>query len=226
MNSTTQAIYARVKDGKITEYPVTMEQIKARGLPQSWYVECTIDDKPIIDELTYAYQVPVITDNNGVRVTWKTSPITLDRLLNMLPFNSETNENENPLIKLPTSRRRIKSNNPPTPAMVAMIKKLTEERIQTSLDNFAKLKGYDSIERAISYIGDKNETWDSEGKFCRDIRSDTWTQLQQYFSDVTATPQVKPYPNRWEDITKNLPKLEWPGEVIPAPIVVNNTKQQ
>lgn len=200
--------YAKVKDGKIVEYPVYIEQIKARGLPETWYTKCTVDPKPETDDFTYAYQVPVIQDTGGVRVTWKTDALSLESLLRMLPINPDS-----PRAKTPRQPNK-ENNKPPSEAMITKIKALTEDRVQAELDKFANQRGYSDMERAISYIGDKNLTWSKEGKLCRDLRSDTWVALQAYFNDVTATPQVKPYPNTWRDIAVNLPALTWESEAL------------
>lgn len=203
-------LYARVVNGKIVEFPVYLVHIENRHHPLSWYVKCTVDEKPVVPEFAYARQVPTVTETGGVNISWVIEHYTLDQLLSQLP---ET-ESEN------TPRRGPKRpSTPPTEALINKIKELALARAQTMLDTFAGTKGYGtppggpgSLESAISYIGDKNPLWDADGKFCKSLRSDFWTTLYQYFADVTATPQVKPWPNRWADVVTNLPALTWPVE--------------
>lgn len=202
-------LYARVKDGKIVEYPVYLEHIKARGLPESWFVKCEIEPQPTTDIFSYAVQEPRVVNSTQVVVGWKVSALGLEQLLSRLPLNPDSPKNNR------RPNRRV-VNEQPSEAMVAKIKTMVEDRVQALLDSFALTRGYATLERAVSYIGDKNVKWNAEGIFCRDLRSDTWTQLQVYFTEVTATPQVKPWPNTWQDIANNLPKLQWPAE---APVV-------
>lgn len=204
-------IFARVKDGKIVEYPVYAEHIKARGLPVTWFVKCQVEEQPAVDEFSYAVQVPQLVNETEVVVSWKICTYQLEQLLMRLPVSLEAGRGErrNP---------RTRLNESPTETMIAKIKQLAEDRIEDLLDAFAQTRGYKDLERAVSYIGDKNPKWDAEGTYCRDVRSDTWVQLQAYFADVTATPQVKPWPNTWRDIVANIPTPTWPAEAVtPAP---------
>lgn len=200
--------YARVRDGSIVEYPVFLEQIKARGIPESWFVKCVIEEKPETDAFSYAVQEPRVVDAKTVIVGWKISSLNLDQLLARLPTNPNSKK---------TDRRSLRRTitEQPSVVMITKIKTLVEDRVQSMLDDFAQTRGYATLERAVSYIGDKNSKWNAEAVFCRDLRSDTWTQLQAYFDEVTATPQTKPWPNQWQDILDNLPKFAWPVEEAP-----------
>lgn len=204
-------LYARVIDGAIVEYPIYLEHIKARGLPEFWFVKCDLEEKPQLDEFSYAVQVPRVENPTKVVIGWKIQQFGLEQLLRKLPTNPDTQSPRRRPVNLTVTE-------PPSEAMIAKIKTLTEEYVEAQLDRFAQSRGYKDIERAVSYIGDKNPTWDAEGKFCRDLRSDTWTQLQAYFSDVIATPQVKPWPNSWHDIAPNLPAMAWPVVITPTEV--------
>jgi hypothetical protein len=199
-------LYARVINGEIVEYPIYLEHIKARGLPEFWFTKCETEEKPSVDEFSYAIQVPRVVDETRVVLGWTIQPMSLEQLLRKLPTNVEAQQQ---------ARRPIRPivTDLPSEALIAKIRTLTEDHVEALLNTFAQTRGYKDLERAITYIGDKNPVWDAEGKFCRDLRSDTWVQLQTYFGEVIATPQVKPWPNSWRDIASNLPPLVWPVEV-------------
>lgn len=201
-------VYARVVDGEIKEFPVAKIHIENRQHPFSWYVLCTFDTKPTVTEFEYARQIPKVTSQGGVNISWVVEKYTLDQLLSRLPVA----ETEGPVRR--GSQRPVEA---PTEALITKIKELAVNRAQDMLDKFAGTKGYGtppggpgSLESAISYIGDKNAEWAADGTFCKNLRSDFWTAVYQYFNDVIATPQVKPWPNKWDDVVKHLPELKWP----------------
>ena len=201
-------LYARVKDGKIVEFPVMKLHIENRGHPLSWYVLCNVANKPSTEEFQYVRQVPTLNAEGGVDVTWGVQSYTLDQLLNRLPVVQQEG----------APRRNGPVRPAPTEALINRIKELATERVQSLLDQFAGSRGYGtpvggpgSLESAISYIGDKNAAWAADGTFCKNLRSDVWSALFQYFSDVTASPQVQPWPADWQTIKSKLPALTWPA---------------
>lgn len=206
-------LYARVVDGKIQEFPVYLIHIENRHHPLSWYVKCTVDEKPAVGEFSYARQVPSVTETGGVNIAWVVEQYTLDQLLSRLPVV----EKEGAPRRGP--QRPVEA---PTESLINKIKELAIERAQTVLDTFAGTKGYGtppggpkSLESAISFKGSKVPEWVADAAYCESLRDDFWVTLFKYFDDVTATPQAKPWPNRWTDIMAIMPEMKWPV-VTPA----------
>ena len=81
---------------------------------------------------------------------------------------------------------------------------------QKYLDDFARTRGYDSILSACTYAASSVEKFRTEGLYCVNLRDATWTKLYDILQEVLAG--TRPLPTHFEDVLKDLPKLEWPDE--------------
>lgn len=83
-------------------------------------------------------------------------------------------------------------------------------KTQERLDAFAKTRDYESMERAITYVGDPFPRFDSDGCYCKQARSDTWSYLFTELGKVKAG--LRTLPDTWEELEAELPNLEWPED--------------
>jgi len=79
--------------------------------------------------------------------------------------------------------------------------------IQERLDSFAKLKGYSSIENAVSYINSSKEVYRTEANTAIHLRDETWDALFEVHQQMKANTLQA---NSFSDIVGLLPTLSWP----------------
>jgi hypothetical protein len=96
------------------------------------------------------------------------------------------------------------------PHIQEQIVTLTQKR----LDDFAKTRNYDGILSACTYATDLNPKFASEGQYCVEARSATWTRLYEMLAEVEAG--TRPMPTGYADIEPELPPLVWPDEAPTA----------
>ena len=67
MNNPVFPIYARVVKGEVVEYPLTLQQIQARGAPMRDFSTVTFEDKPspgpfekIVEKIKLVGETPVV----------------------------------------------------------------------------------------------------------------------------------------------------------------------
>jgi hypothetical protein len=89
---------------------------------------------------------------------------------------------------------------------VAKIEKCRQEILeiaQVHLDNFAKIKHYDSILSAISYISSDIEEYRNDAIQCKNARDEVWSIT------VATVTKIDFSMTSSEDFKMLLPKLEW-----------------
>jgi len=188
-------VYAKVKDGVVTEYPVLPVHIDTRSERTSIYTICKFDTKPTL--LSYQYlteQLEVVKDL--VLVHYTVVDRTLSQLLDMFkePGSNITN---------------------PTPILIGAVTssdlnkaiELVNKHVQTLLDDFAKTRGYDNINSAISYLNSTVIAYSTEAATALALRDTTWSSLDTYLAGVTAG--TTPVPLKVTEIEAVLPTLVW-----------------
>lgn len=76
------------------------------------------------------------------------------------------------------------------------------------LDLFAQTRGYDNILSACSYATDTDLKFQTEGQYCIQMRSQTWTTLNKIISDIKS--DIRSMPLVFSSIENELPLLTWP----------------
>jgi len=194
-SQSTNAVFARIQNDEIVEYPVSLLHITNRAHPIDWYVECIFDTKPTIPAFHYAVEVPVIEDNK-VRVSYNVIAYTLEQLLNMNKSESVGFPN-----KAPVAIADVE------PALLQRIVSLTTAYVQDKLDTFAQEKGYDSLLSATSYKDSQVSQFVTDALKAIVARDNMWTCLHDYLNNVNAGSD--PVPVTFTDITSRLPILSW-----------------
>lgn len=188
-------VFARIKDGKIVEYPVYEAHIKNRAHPYSLYVECVFATKPTVPEFHYLAEDKAIQDNK-VYVSYRVLPVPLPSLLKQLKPVSQ-----------PGQQPALLSINDIKPEFVQRIITLTKDYVQSLLDKFAAEKGFTDMVSLVSYKDSTNPEWSNQATIGIAKRDQTWSALYQYLDDVMNS--VKPIPKTEEEIYSNLPELIW-----------------
>ncbi len=191
-------VYARVVDGAVAEYPVFGLHIRNRAHPVEWYTKVEYLPKPTLPPF-YSYQETVVAQQGGVIATYTIVPLTLSTLLAQitprdmgLPGQPE---------QAPVSIATL------DPSLVARVAELIAAYVQKHLDDFAKTHGFDGILSAVSYKGDSDTAFSTDGARAADLRTQTWKAFYTYQDGVLAG--TTPVPKTLSDIDAILPVLTW-----------------
>jgi len=79
--------------------------------------------------------------------------------------------------------------------------------IQSSLDDFARTRGYDGILSACSYTGSSVPAFAAEAAQCRSLRDSTWSAAYIILAAVQSGDRAMP---TLAEVLLELPTLEWP----------------
>ena len=190
--------YARVQDGKITEYPVTEENIALRGLPMEWFLPCEVTMRPDPDETNMVVETYEIQETK-VLVKYVSTPIDPQTLLDTL-YDYVTRPANRPYMG------RI-----PSATAFSTVVNWFEKETQKRLDKFAAERGYTNIFTLTTYATSKVKTRQLEGQRGVDLRDHTWDAFYS-FLDKLQKGEVD-YPSSYEDVKTHLPALTWKDEV-------------
>ena len=79
--------------------------------------------------------------------------------------------------------------------------------VTVRLDDFARQASYVNIQSLITYVGDPNPKYNTDGLHGRQSRSDTWITTDQIVKDVQGGLRA---PCSYTQIELELPELIWP----------------
>jgi hypothetical protein len=193
----TNTTYALVVNKQIALYPLTIQDINERDNPAENYVTCYYDTEPEYDPLTeqLAHTPKLIGEH--VFVMYRIVDKDLDAIISQL----------NDFITGELTNGRTPTINSLPNGMLGSIIQLTLKRVQQSLDNFAKTRGYDDIRSLCTYSTSTNLKFRDEGERGIFLRDQTWDSLYTFLGTVGAGGI--PYPFTWDSIQSNLPALTW-----------------
>lgn len=191
-------LFARVKEGKIIEFPVYRLHIKNRAHPIDWYTPV----KEIGKEETlppFSYQQRTV-ELVGVEViaTYTTKEYSLAELLNQL------NRGMDPVLGREVQAPKIEELDP---ALVAQVYKLTSEYATSKLNAFAQERGYDNIYTLCDYRDSMFDKFRIEGLRGYQLRDQVWIALTTYFEEVQNG--TKPVPVSISEIDAVFPAMTW-----------------
>ena len=100
---------------------------------------------------------------------------------------------------------------PPTPeeAQEAAKNQFTAA-IDGYMNDFARERGYDSMQSAASYDGDEDPQFNLEGAYCKQMRSRIYRAAWGIYADVMSGQRPMPV---LEEVLAELPPLRWPDAV-------------
>lgn len=193
----TDTTYALVDKQAVLLYPLTIEDINTRDNPMETYYKCYQDIEPAYDPLTQIItHVPMVI-GEAVYVIHRVEDKDLDTIfaqLNAFIADQLANSITPSIQSLPNG-------------MLGSIMQLTVKRVQESLDEFAKTRGYDDIRSVCTYVNSTNTKFNEEGSRAVVLRDQTWDSLYTFLGTVGAGGI--PYPFTWSVIQAVLPELTW-----------------
>ena len=211
MGANDSAVYARVVDGVVVEYPIHLQTITARGQPLEWFTPVQTGIPPTATEYQTVVGTPVVF-GSAVVLQYAVKDISLDRLLSRAWTGNDNNLAMRRRNDLPVFD--VYLNNLPTPVikdldpiLVDKIFSLISINIDIRLDKFAASKKYSSIDKACGFINSNEAEWVSDAKVAIYNRDITWKAYIKYVNDVTNGTIA--LAKQYSDIETMLPELSW-----------------
>jgi hypothetical protein len=181
----TTTLYARIEDGKVIEAMVTAAELEQRSVPMEWYTPIVQADIPQVGP----HQT--LKHNNKVQdgqlyVSYRVVTLSLDELF--IKY-----------ITTPSEQSRAD--------LVPHILRLGEQAVENVLNAWAQTKGYNGIDRLVSYAASADPVRSQEaqdGVHQRDVLFDAY-----YGYCEQVTQGIKPVPTGIEKIIAELPTPTW-----------------
>lgn len=198
------AVYGRIVNGVIAEFPVLDIHIETRGHPKEWYTPAVYEAPPVVAKFTVLVDVPSIRLNEAgaqyILVSRDTRELSLEELFMFVPGNLPEEAD--------VTAADIDMD------LIMQIQKLSTRRAQEDLDEFAKTRGYDDIKSLTDYRDSIIPKFKEEGLRGQFLRDMTWVKLYQYAdklgSDImSGQPFVLPTSYDALKQAAELPLLTW-----------------
>ncbi len=191
-------LFARVKDGKIIEFPVYRLHIKNRAHPIDWYTPVKeIGKEETLPPFSYQQRTVELVGTEVI-ATYTTKEYSLAELLNQL------NRGMDPVLGREVQAPKIEELDP---ALVAQVYKLTSEYATSKLNAFAQERGYDDIYTLCDYRDSMFDKFRIEGLRGYQLRDQVWIALTTYFEEVQNG--TKPVPVSISEIDAVFPAMTW-----------------
>jgi len=191
-------LFARVKDGKIIEFPVYRLHIKNRAHPIDWYTPVKeVGKEENLPPFSYQKRTIELIGNDVV-ATYTTQQYTLSELL------SQLNRSNDLVVGSEVQAPKIEELDP---ALVNQVHKLVSEYATSKLNAFAQERGYDDIYTLCDYRDSMFDKFRTEGLRGFQLRDQVWMALTSYFSEVMAG--TKPVPTSITEIDAQFPAMTW-----------------
>ena len=191
-------LFARIKDGKIIEFPVYRLHIKNRAHPLDWYTPVKeMGKEENLPPFSYQKRTVELVGNEVI-ATYTTQQYTLRELLSQLSRSTDLlpgTESQKPKIQDLDS------------ALVAQIYKLVSEYATDKLNAFAQERGYDDIYTLCDYRDSMFDKFRTEGLRGFQLRDQLWMALMSHFEQVMAG--TKPVPTSIAEIDALFPAMTW-----------------
>ena len=191
-------LFARVKEGKIIEFPVYRLHIKNRAHPIDWYTPVKeIGKEETLPPFSYQQRTVELVGAEVI-ATYTTKEYSLAELLNQL------NRGMDPVLGREVQAPKIEELDP---ALVAQVYKLTSEYATSKLNAFAQERGYDNIYTLCDYRDSMFDKFRIEGLRGYQLRDQVWIALTTYFEEVQNG--TKPVPVSISEIDAVFPAMTW-----------------
>lgn len=193
----TEKVYAKVHENGYIEYPITLQHIAARNQRVEDYNIVIEGRKPELPPF-HEYENDLYYYDGHVRLDYKVKPISLSSLLNSIYQTSVVDLTLGPIDKFFSDV---------DPSLAARIQKLAGDYIDEKLNNFVAERGFKSIESAVTYADDPNPQLSGSGARAKAVRSEVYTIMRSYLSNVVNN--TVPVPRSLDDIDSNIPPMTW-----------------
>jgi len=189
-------VYARVENGKVIEYPVSLPVIRNRMHNIIMYQKCIIEPLPPIAPYQYIKTTPEYI-NREVVIKHVVKDFVLGDLLNTFVDRVDGFGT----VKIPKNIADLSQSD------IDKVVTLAGNYVNGLLTSFVQTRGYDSITSAVSYIGSSNTTYNTEGLRVKVLRDSLWSDMTIYMTAIKAG--TLPVPVSIGEIESRLIPLIW-----------------
>lgn len=192
-------IYARVQGRLVVEYPLTAEQIEARGHDVRQYEFVTF----MVDNATVGLKdLPGVTVQNTLTVeSFGVLCLQSYRMKTLEEVLASFRKQKDGEAWVPFDHAQIPAGE------IDYFQKLVGEKIMGVLDTVAKLR-YDSLDSLLArYSNSTNPVWKKEAVFMQEKLDEAWHKTLSYFSELRAG--TKPLPTAESDLDALMVPPKW-----------------
>lgn len=196
--SNTEVLYARVRDGKVTEYPVTRVIIENRKHPLNWYLPVQTGVPPLVDTRFYQVAFDFEVGTSLVKINYVVVPLELETVLQSLIIGQHEGGGIESL-----------SYSDLTEAQIAKLKRMVADYAEGQVAKLAQERGYDNLDTLLGrYRNSTNPVFAAEALFIQTALDNAWTNLQVYFEEIKQGTKPLPILLREIDQVIQLPTWE------------------
>lgn len=200
----SEKIYARVEQGAVVQFPITISEINERNDPLETYLECffapssrrpmpSLGERIVYDPFILG---PI------VYVEEKLVKKSIEEMFTYLHEVATLYDSEN---RAYLERSLI------TPELYTAFEDVVKVKVQACLDEFAQSRGYDSFGSVVGYLSSTYEKYRAEALRAAHLRDLIWPVLYERFNGIIDG--TFPIPNNWGEVHQYLPALTWEDEV-------------
>lgn len=185
-------IYAAVDQGKVIEFPVTVDIILARGHTVHQYFPVVFDKVPSYSAATSQLVNVFSIEPNQVRVKYEVKPFTLTQVLGSMKSENGAMPRFSDL----------------DPAVVGYIQSMVSNYVEGKVSRLAAERGYLSLNNVLGrYTASTNEKYRKEAMYIQSTLDSCWDKLEAYFEKLKG--EVLPVPSSVADIDQVIGELTW-----------------
>lgn len=192
MSTQIEKLYGRINNGKIVEYPVRPEHIKARGHNPAIYTEAVMMNPPKYDPVTEYLRQDL--QYNGAYII--VNHIVAKKTLAMLLRDIYKDGVDKDVFVTDISPELVE----------AGINQIKVE-VDRLLNEFVATRGYDSIVSCVGYATSTDATFKEEAQRATVLRDATYRTLYNHLAEVTSG--AAPIPRSFKEVKDLLPELTW-----------------
>jgi hypothetical protein len=202
-----QTVYARVSNGRITEYPVYEMHIRNRAHPFEMYKKVEKSERPVATVYQYVKETLTVSGERVIS-TYQVTDHELDYLFSMI-YNSDVtlsvDDTDTP--ETPVEDKFIST----TPeGYMEALSTAVDKYVSKLLNNFAIASGFDSVISLISYKDSTVSRWADMASDFIVLRDLMWTTCITMQDEVRTGS--KPIPKSLPEFTSLLPELKYTSQ--------------
>lgn len=188
--------YARIKGGKIVEFPFPNEKVTQELLESGTVKLVEEETKPTLDRFHKATRRLKMVAGVPVQA-WEVELMTAREFVD---------ENYTKVLTPYFHHPRLDIASIPSEVFKQMVQAVLDLGTM-ELDRFAQTRGYDGIVSLVSYKGDMNPRFNYEGTRGMELRSRYWSVLTE-FNEAIVSGQ-REFPRTTDEIVNMFPVLTW-----------------
>lgn len=185
-------IYAAVDQGRVIEFPVTVDIILARGHTVHQYFPVVFDQVPSYSAATSRLENIFVIEPNRVRLKYEVRPFTLPQVLSSLKSTDGSMPRFSDL----------------DPALVGYIQSMVSNYVEGKVSRLAAERGYLSLNNVLGrYTASTNAKYRKEAMYIQSTLDSCWDKLEAYFEKLKG--EALPMPSSVADIDRVIGELTW-----------------